>query len=265
MTEISESQLRQEAVEIALWQMPSPQPDAATMSLLSQLDFGSDTQGVGNKAVGDGSALPDLGPLQKFNSWESLGSTLAHKAVTLSSFNPGAETFDPTAWANYLLKFSTLPFFLTYTSDYRTVSISKVSLTKAVEAVSDLVQNIMTPDNFQGIVTTIKKIAQLALENKGQVQTNSNQQVGVLSRKSGQLYLGAVRTAVRMEYNTGKRGKEQLQQNLQVYRGYGVLDFDKCKRHADTLIRWDEEDVWEWENGTASAPKPPNGSPAWNN
>jgi hypothetical protein len=263
MTEISQFQLSREAVEVALWDTPSPELDAAMMAELSQLDSGDNDQAVGNKAGGDGSVLPDLGSLSSFGSWESVASTIVHKAVTLSGFNPGSPDFDPVAWNNFIQKFATIPFFLTYTFDNRQASITKLSLKNAVDAVSDLVENIMTPQNFQGIVTTIKKIGTLALENKGQTQKNTNQQVGVLSRHASTLYLGAVRTDVTMEYKKGK-GYEQLQQTLNVYRGYGVLDFDKCRRHSDTLLKWDGQDVDDWENGTASASKPPNESPAWN-
>jgi hypothetical protein len=263
MTEIS-PQLRREAVEIALWQMPSPKPDAATMSTLSQFDSGSSDQAVGNDVAGDGSSLPDLGPLsKKFEWWESVASTIAHKAVTISGFNPGSPYFDPVTWNNYISKFSTIPFFLTYTSDYRTASISKVSLKNAVDAVSDLVKNIMTPENFEGIVTTLQKIATLAIENEGQTQKNSNQQLGVLSRHAGKLYLGVVRTEVEMQYKSGK-GYEQLQQTLNVYRGYGDLDFSMCRGHADTLFEWGFKNVDDWAGEPASASKPPNDSPAWN-
>src|SRR5262245_54568488 len=126
MPEISQSRLSREAVEIALWQTPSPELDAATMSALSPFDAGDDDQGVGNKAGGDGSSLPDLGPLSKFGSWESVGSTIVHKAVTLSKFDPGSANFDPVAWANFLQKFATIPFFLTYVLDTRDASISKL-------------------------------------------------------------------------------------------------------------------------------------------
>ncbi|MCG3754394.1 hypothetical protein [Amycolatopsis sp. Poz14] len=262
MTEISQSHLGREALEIALWQTSYPELEAAARSALQDFDADSNAQGVGNKAAGDNSLLPDLGPLSKFGSWESVGSTIVHRAVTLSGFNPGSEKFDPVAWSVFLQKFSTIPFFLTYTFDNRDASISKTSLKKAVEAVSDLVENIMTPENFQGIVTTIQKIGQLALENEGRKQKNSNQQVGVLSRHQSALYLGAVRTAVEMEYKSGK-GYEQLNQTIYVYRGYGVLDFEKCKRHADTLLKWDGQDVDDWEKDTASSSKPPNESPAW--
>jgi hypothetical protein len=263
MTEISQAQLSREAVEVALWELPPPELDAATRDAIRELDSGDKDQAVGNKAGGDGSQLPDLGALSSFGSWESVGSTIVHKAVTLSGFNPGSATFDPVAWNKFIEKFATIPFFLTYTFDNRNASITKLSLKNAVDAVSDLVQNFMTPQNFEGIVTTIKKIGTLALENQGQSQKNTNQQVGVLSRHASALYLGAVRTDVSMEYKKGK-GYEQLQQSLTVYRGYGVLDFNKCQRHSATLLKWDGQDVDDWENQTASAPKPPNESPAWN-
>jgi hypothetical protein len=262
MTKINKSQLHREAVELALWQTPSAKLDAATMAKFAQFDSGSNDQAVGNNAAGDGSSLPDLGPLSSFGSWESVASTIVHKAETLSNFNPGSPNFDPVAWNNFITKFSTIPFYLTYVVDYRQASISSLSLEQGVNAVSDLIQNIMTPDNFNGIVTSIKKMGTLALQNKGQTEKNNNQQVGVLSRHASQLYLGAVRTEVSMTYKSGK-GYEQLQQNISVYRGYGVLDFDKCKRNANTLLAWDGQDVNQWAGGTASASLPPNQSPAW--
>lgn len=263
MTNISPAQLNREAREVALWQTPYPKPDAATLASLTQLTGESDDQGAGNKAGGDQSILPGLGPLASFGTWESVGSTIVHQAELLSDFNPGSVKFDPVAWENFLKKFSTIPFFLTYVYDYRTASISKVSLEKAVDAVSDLIQSFMTPENFAGVVTSIQKIGQLAMESEGKKEKNSNQQVGVLSRHESKLYLGAVRTSVEMEYKTGK-GFEQLHQDISVYRGYGVLDFDKCIRHAETLLRWDRQDVGEWEAQTASEPYKPNDSPAWN-
>ncbi|HEY8984574.1 MAG TPA: hypothetical protein VIU15_33990 [Streptomyces sp.] len=264
MHEISQSQLHREAAEIALWGMPSPTPDAATRSALARFDAGSDDQAVGNNAAGDGSSLPDLGPLSDFGSWESVASTIVHKAETISGFDPGSTKFDLTAWTHFLTKFSTIPFLLGFASDNRYAAISSLSLEKGVDAVSDLVQNLMTPQDYQGIVTSIKKMATLALQNEGQTEKNNNQQVGVLSRHASQLYLGALRTEVVMQYKKGK-GYEQLQQTLTVYRGYGRLDFDMCKRHSDKLLDWDGKNVDDWTDDTASADKKPNDSPAWDN
>ncbi|WHT22971.1 hypothetical protein N8J89_18440 [Crossiella sp. CA-258035] len=265
MTEVSQSQLSQEAMRIALWEAPLPELDAATLSALSQLDDKDNTQAVGNKSGGDSSKLPELGPLEpEFKSWESVGSTIVHKAVALSGFNPGSEKFDPVAWEKFLNKFATIPFFLKYTLDYRDAAISKTSLKKAVDAVADLLENIMTKEDFKGIVETMKKIGQLALENEGRKQSNSNQQVGALSRHNGHLYLGAVRTRVEMEYKKSK-GHEQLNQGLSVYRGYGDLDFDMCKSQSSKLKTWQRKNVEEWEKDGSSNGKKPNDSPAWDN
>jgi hypothetical protein len=264
MTEISEFQSRRAATELALWEMASPQRDAATMSLLSQFDSGSDDQGVGNNAVGDGSTLPGLGELSDFGSWESVAATIVHKAESISGFDPGSTTFDLQSWNTFLTKFATVPLCLRYTYDYREANISSLSLKSALDAVDDLVKSFMSPEDYLGIVESVKKVGQLALSTEGRAQKNSNQQIGCLSVHASNLYLGVVRTTVSMEHRKGK-GYEQLTQTLQVYRGYGVLDFDKCKRSADKLRDWDGKDVDDWTNDTASASQQPNQSPAWDN
>ncbi|MER7970173.1 MULTISPECIES: hypothetical protein [unclassified Streptomyces] len=264
MTEISQSQFRREAAEIALWESPSPEPDAAARALLSQFDSSSNDQGVGNNAVGDGSRLPDLGPLSSFGSWESVAATIVHKAASVSGFDPGGTTFDLKAWNDFLTKFATIPLCLQYVYDYREANISSLSLKSAVDAVDDLLKSFMSPENYLGVVESIKKVGQLALSTERQTEKNSNQQIGCLSVHASRLYLGVVRTTVSMEHKKGK-GYEQLTQTLQVYRGYGVLDFDKCKRSADKLLGWDGKDVDDWANDTASASQQPNQSPAWDN
>ncbi|MER0243585.1 hypothetical protein AAHZ94_16500 [Streptomyces sp. HSW2009] len=262
MAEVTPYQSHREALEVAMWQAPAPRPDEAARAAIALVDSDGNDQAVGNKVVGDGSSLPDLGPLSNFGSWETVAVTILHKAATISDFNPESEVYDPVAWNNYLQKFSTLPFFLSYTSDTRNASISLLSLEKGVSAVSDLLQNIVTEQNRTDIVETIKKVAQLAVESDGQPQKQSNVQVGLVSRHAGQLYVGVVRTTVEMQYKSGK-GYEPLSQTLDIGRGYGVLDFEKCKRSTSKLLEWDHRSVDEWERGTGSAQKPPNQSPAW--
>ncbi|MER0243584.1 hypothetical protein AAHZ94_16495 [Streptomyces sp. HSW2009] len=262
MTELGEAQKHQEALEVALWEAPSPRPEASARYEVAAVDADGNDQAVGNKAVGDGSLLPDLGPLSSFGTWESVAATIMHKTATISDFNPESEVFDAVSWNNYLHKFSTMPFFLSYTSDNRETNISSLSLEKGVNAVEDLLKNILAPTAWEGVLTSIKKIGQLAMESEGKTQKQSNQQTGVLSRRSSQLYLGVARTAVAMQYKSGK-GYEQLEQSIVVRRGYGVLDFDKCKRSASKLLEWDGKNVDEWEKGTGSSHKQPNQSPAW--
>jgi hypothetical protein len=264
MTQISKSQLHREAVQIATWMAPPPQLEAASSSKVTSLDAASQEQVVGNVAVGDGSALPDLGPLSSFGSWENVASTLLFKTAAVSGFNPGSPNFDPVAWHNFLVKFSTIPFLLSYTSTTRHASFSSLTLNQVTAAVSDLIQPFVTPENFNSVVTTLKKMAALAVQNKGQTEKDSNQQLGILSRKSGQLYLGIVRTSVEMQYKSSKGGYEPLQQDLSIYCGYGVLSFDKCKRTASTLLAWGPQDVNAWVSSTDSDSVSPNGSPAWN-
>ncbi|MFT2015985.1 hypothetical protein ACMA1D_09105 [Streptomyces sp. 796.1] len=262
MAGISAAQQHQEDLEVALWDAPSPRPEASARYEVAAVDADGNDQAVGNKAAGDGSSLPDLGPLSAFGTWESVASTIMHRAVAISDFNPESEVFDPVSWNNYLQKFSTMPFFLSYTSDQRDANISSLSLEKGVNAVDDLLKNILAPAAWEGVLTSIQKIGQLALESEGKTQKQSNQQTGVLSRRSSRLYLGVVRTMVEMKYKSGK-GYEQLEQTIVVRRGYGELDFEKCKRSASKILEWDSKNVDEWEKGTGSYHKPPNNSPAW--
>ncbi|WP_438016864.1 hypothetical protein WMF18_39715 [Sorangium sp. So ce315] len=260
--------MRQEALDIASWLIPAPVIPHEMLTTLKlsggrALDDVSEDSGTGNTFGGDGSILPDLGPLKSLGSWPSVGSTIVHKVEQLTGFNPASTDFNPTSWNAFLQKFSTMPFFLNFTSDSRVASISSLSLDQAVGAVDDLLKAFTTENTFNAVVTSIKKIAQLALENKGQTQKNNFQQQGVLSVKESQLYIGTIRTIVEMKYKSGK-GYEQLTQEISVYRGFGVLDFSKCIRQHEILEGWDGQNVEEWEKGTASAPVPPNQSPAWN-
>lgn len=265
---LTDYQRQQEALQIASWAMPSPMvqyPELAKKlkgPLASAAFAGTLDKGVGNVFGGDSSLLPDMGPLADFESWESVAATICHRAEKTSGFNPGDTKFDQNAWNEYLRKFSTIPFFLSFTSDSRSASISSLSLEKSVSAVDDLIKSFVTADVFTAVVTSIKKIAQLAIENEGQTQKNNSQQQGVLSRKGSQLYLGTIRTEVTMEYKSGK-GYEQLSQSLSIHRAYGVLDFSKCKRNSDLIREWDGRDAEEWGANTASYSKRPNGSPAW--
>ncbi|MEV5887329.1 hypothetical protein AB0L74_32565 [Streptomyces sp. NPDC052020] len=264
MTEIGQAQLRQEEMDIALWQTPPSELDDATTSKLSQLASASTDKAVGHQAVGDGSSLPDLGSLGAFGTWESVATTIWHKAESISGFDPGSTTFNVFVWSHFIEKFGTIPFFLRYTTDYVTLgSISSLSLRPVVAAAWDLLQPFVTRENSGAVTTTIRKMAQLAVENKvGGAEKSSNQMLGVLSRYHNNLYLGLVTTVVKMNYKEGK-GYEPLQQAIQMYRGYGLLDFDKCKRHADNLLEWDGQDVTRWACGANSASLPPNQSPAW--
>ncbi|MFJ9571316.1 hypothetical protein [Streptomyces bacillaris] len=267
MTNISKSQMRREAAETLLWETSTPKLSPAVKRIFELADE-DHALAVGNASDpgsrGDGSKLPDLGVLEPFGTWESVASTILHKTASLSDFNQASTNFNAVAWEAYLHKFATIPYLGSYTSDRREARISSTSLAKAVDAVGDLVQSFMTPENYAGVVTTIKKIGQLAVDNKNQMQTHSNQQVGVLSHFDGRLQVACIRTEVSMTYKQNQ-GFEQVQQTIEIYRGYGHLDFDKCQRNSASLFSYDGQDVDEWVGETPSSKKPPNDCPAWNN
>ncbi|NEO30924.1 MAG: hypothetical protein F6K36_10935 [Symploca sp. SIO3C6] len=250
---------RIEAAEIARWLTPIPRIDVPVLA-----DGQGEDQGVGNHFSDDGSLLPDLGPLTDFGSWASVLSTIDKRSLTTSGFNPADPNFDMNAWLAYADKFGTNPFFLNIQNQFRRNEISSTSLSGAIDAVEDMLHSFVTENTFDAIVTSIKKIAQLAVENESQTQKDNYQQQGVISTLESKMYGGYFRTSVEMTYKSGK-GYEQLTQTVEVLKIQGTLDFDKCKRHADTIREWDREGIGDWGVNTSSNPFPPNDSPAWDN
>ncbi|MFJ2770531.1 hypothetical protein [Streptomyces sp. NPDC087300] len=273
MSTWTQEQLRREASEIALWAAGRPTPLQGVLERVEQLisdgsslDYSDQEKGVGNCYGTDGSELPGLGPLASFGSWQSVAATILRKAEESAGFDPSSTAFDPGEWSSLEWQFKNMPLFTNIIDDSTDASISSLSLLPVIEAVYYALEfdGVVPMDAFAEIITSIKKIGQLAVQNEGQQEKNSNIQQGVLTVVRGDLYLGMLRTTVRMEYKKGK-GYQHLNQEVTVSRLNGNLDYDKCKRNADELLAWDGQDVDDWVNGASSAGYPPNTSPAWDN
>jgi hypothetical protein len=263
-----QEQLRREALEIAMWaqgRQPPPREVLAKLQLLGpdgELDDSNQETGVGNAYGGDDSGLPGLGPLAFFGSWQSVAATILRKTEDCTGFDQSSTLFDLIQWIIFEIQFATMPFLTGITSDSRSASISSLSLSQAISAVTELVGGLVMSDTLTGIINSLKKIGQLAVQNEGRQEKDSNVQQGVMTVVNGDLRLGLLRTTVQMEYKTGK-GYQQLNQQITVSRRFGSLDYDMCIRNAETLLEWDGQDVDSWVNGASSYPYPPNTSPAW--
>ncbi|WP_275290972.1 hypothetical protein [Amycolatopsis sp. La24] len=254
----SDEQSRREAFEIAVWAEGRPDVLGCDSRDLNQ------EAGVGNTCGGDNTGLPSLGPLAPFGSWQSVAATIMRKTADSARFDQSSTIFDLFRWIVFGNQFTTMPFLTGITGDSRSVSISSLSLSPVISAVTQLVGGLVTLDTLTGIVNSIKKIGQLAVENKGLQEKNSNVHQGVLTVVNGNLRLGRLQTTVQMEYKTGK-GYQQLNQHLTVSRLFGNLDYGLCIRNAEILLAWDRQEVDEWVKGASSSPYPPNDSPAWSN
>ncbi|NER29980.1 MAG: hypothetical protein F6J89_20760 [Symploca sp. SIO1C4] len=252
---------RYRAIRMAYWLAPLPKVNFPKKTPIANF---SEDQGIGHYFSTDESNLPDLGPLADFGSWESVASTIERQIWQMSGFNPSDTEFDEEKWEQYEHTFLSAPFWLETDSQYEEAEISSLSLKPAVDKVTDMLSSIVSEDTLDAIVTSIKKIAQLAMENKGLEQKDNYKQQGVISIKSGSLYSGFVRTTVAMIYKTGK-GYEQLTQDLTIRKLHGSLDFDACKEYSDIIHEWDRHDIGEWTTVANSYPYPPNNSPAWDN
>ncbi|WP_116198750.1 hypothetical protein [Amycolatopsis circi] len=262
----NEEQSRREAFEIAIWAEGKPKLPPEVLAKLDQLasDGRDQETAVGNACGGDNSGFPGLGPLASFGSWQSVAATIMRKTADSAGFNQSSTAFDLFRWIVFGTQFTTMPFLSGITGDSRSVSISSLSLSPAISAVTQLVGELVTPDTLAGIVNSLKKIGQLAVENKGLREKNSNVHQGVLTAVNGNLRLGRLQTAVQMEYRTGK-GYQQLNQQITVSRLFGTLDYAMCIRNAEILLAWDRQDLHDWLKGASSSPYPPNHSPAWGN
>lgn len=259
----SEKRARSEAYQLAMWLAPFDHSRSLDSPAIREL--GPDEivdKAVGNDFATDGSALPDLGPLSKLGTWANVAAVLDRKALQLSGFNPASTIFNELQWEDYLYRFSTMPFFSTTSNTTRESSISSLSLAGAVNLITDLVENIVTKAGVNAIITSVKKIAEVAMTNEEKTQKDNYQKQGVISIKDNQMTMGFLKVSVEMKYVKGK-GYEQLTQIINVYQFVATLDFAKCIRSADSILSWDQTDVDEWTKATSSYPMIPNESPAW--
>ncbi|MGW2543395.1 hypothetical protein ACWC5I_21570 [Kitasatospora sp. NPDC001574] len=260
------TRLQREPLELAVWvkgppELERPGPDGDDV-----YDGRRDARdtGVGNAYGRDDSGLPELGPLEPFASWQSVAATIMRQIERSAGFDPSSTAFDAVGWANYSYQFETLPLLQYVVHEGRHASISSLSLAPVISTVTGMIGDLVPPDTLAGIINSIKKIAELAVMNKGAQQKDNHAQQGVLTVKDGDLRLGLLRTTVQMKYEKGK-GYEQLNQQINVECRYGPLDYDRCIQEAGTLLAWDRTDVDEWLDRASSWDYQPNTSPAWNN
>ncbi|MBC1241025.1 hypothetical protein [Nostoc sp. 2RC] len=250
------------AMELARWLTPPPSLKSGLRTKLVINADASWDRGVGNQFGSDGSALPGLGQLSPLGSWASVMATIDRKAQQISGFNPASTSFDDSVWSDYSFQFMTMPFWLFTNQGVKTAQISSLSLQQAVDMVVQMIEPIATSTTTESVITSIKKIGELAMQNEGKAQKQNFQHQGLISVKSGVLYAGFFRAMVGMAYLPNK-GYEQLTQLIIVSLSYGILNFAECIGRANDILSWDREDVENWENKTASANFPPNNSPAW--
>ncbi|WP_428936448.1 hypothetical protein [Streptomyces sp. ACT015] len=269
MSTSNQERSAREALAIVRWTEAGQTPSRAVSAEVErpgphgrELDESNQETGVGNSYGGDGGGLPGLGPLSDFGSWESVAATVLRKTEDSAGFDPSSTSFNRCQWVAFENQFQTMPFLTDITSQSRDTSISSLSLLPAVSTVTQLVGGLVAPDTLADIINSIKKIGQLAVQNEGLQEKDTNMQLGVLTVVDGDLRLGLLRTTVRMEYRTGK-GYQQLNQQITVSSLIGSLDFGMCVRNAEALLAWDGQDVNGWVNGTSSSAYPPNTSPAW--
>ena len=259
-----------EFYDVNLWQSPPviqvPEPRALSSfaNAIAADSIALTDKSVGHRYGTDSSALPSLGSdLQTFGQWPSVASTIYNQLIRMTNFDPSNVDFSSTAFSAFKTKFATCPFWngLEFNILYRDVTARITDYSQAVDAVIDLLAVGISPNIVSSIIGNIKQIAQLASRNVRTQQKQTIFQNGSLCITNGRLYVFFLYNAVQM---TARQGKYTIiDQNCRIVRAYGVLDFDFCIRHADSILRYDGQSVDAWEGGAAANSQPENQSPGW--
>ncbi|NEO30922.1 MAG: hypothetical protein F6K36_10925 [Symploca sp. SIO3C6] len=258
---------RSEDIQIAYWLSPLPQLELAQVKAATEVpNDTSQEQVIGNYYATDNSTLPELGALSDFENWASVASTIDYKTRQLAGFDPTATEFDVKAWEEYLYKFGTSPFLLSTEHRHLELSLGKDSIKPLIHAVFEMIKGVVSEADYDHVLTTMKKMATLAITNEGKAQKDSYQQLGIISVKSSKLYSLFIRTCIQMTRKEEEdKDYEHIAQTLSVIKFQGIIDFDKCKRNADLILGWDRFNIDKWVEHTNSYNCPPNECPSWSN
>ncbi|MFJ7345796.1 hypothetical protein ACIQU3_36635 [Streptomyces sp. NPDC101110] len=181
----------------------------------------------------------------------------------MTSYDPSNVDYNGSVFAAFKTKFSTAPYWngLEFNIQYRDATLRSTDYREMVGAVIDLVGAAVAGDVRVQLIDSIKKIAQLASQDVRSQVKDTLAQNTTLSIHNGRLYVFFLYGTVEM---TARRSKYTvLDQAMRVVRGYGVLDFDFCRRHAESILRYDRKSVEDWENDGAAHKEPENTSPGW--
>jgi hypothetical protein len=212
----------------------------------------------------DLSSLPSLGDdLSDFGQWPSVASTLWNKLINMTGFDPSNVDYDGSVFSAFKTKFSTSPYWngLEFNIQYRDATLRVRDYSEMVGAVIDLVRVGVSGDIRAGLIESIKKIAELASRNVRTQVKDTLAQNSTLTVYQGKLYVFFLYGTVSM---TARQGKYTvIDQAMRVVRGYGVLDFDFCKRHADRIHAYEFKNLDDWDHMGAADPVPPNDNDSW--
>ncbi|WP_169796805.1 hypothetical protein [Chondromyces crocatus] len=253
-----------QAAEIASWAMKRPKRVTSheAGARLDHVAF-SVEQATGNVFGQDQSPLPDLGDLSAFGDWFSVATTLLRTAQQRGDYDPASTRSVGLAQNDYLVDLKVAPFYLRMSESARMVEISQTHLKGILDAAGELLDGITTPETFDAVVASIRRIASATRDNEGAAQKLSQTLQGVLSIHRGELHIAYLRANVFLSRDP-ESGYALIAQNMSLRRFHGVLDLDKCKRFSAWLLaRRAPHGVTDWAQHTTSAGRQPNDSPAW--
>lgn len=219
---------------------------------------------IHDKAVGhahgdDGSSLPPLGPeLQTFERWSSVASTLYNKLYQLSGYNPSSTEYSGGLFARLRNSFSTSPFWnIQFSIVAHEVAVSHSSYRPVVEAIQNFCQRVeIAPKIGEQITGNFGQILSLALKQNEMLQKQTLLQNATIAITKGVLHVAFIYTIVAMEMLPEAREYRVSDQSTQLVLGHGVLDYDFCRRHANSILAFDRVSINDWKDMAAANREP---------
>jgi len=251
----------QELNELDLWQEPLVRP-----SSLRDVAAGGD-KGVVHVYGTDMSTLPPLPAAltgQQFNDWPDVISTIWNKTISLAGFNPGTDNYDDPSFQAFKGKFATNPFWngIEFNIQTRESTLRVRDYSGVVNAIIDLVNVGISGDSQQAIINGVKQIAQRLSHTGSGTDKESLAQNSSIIVSNGKIYSLFLYGTIQLTNEQGKWSVRR-EQTIRVARGYGVLNFGFCGRHADRILSYEGKLLNEWDGMGNADSEPPSTSPGW--
>lgn len=218
-----------------------------------------DDKAVGHAYGDDGSELPPLGrELQTFEHWSSVASTLYNKLYQLSEYNPSSTEYRGDLFARLRNSFSTSPFWnIQFSIVTYGVAVGDSSYRPVVEAIRNFCQRVeIAPEIGKQITGNFGQILSLALKQNEMPKERTLLQNATIAITKGVLHVAFIYAIVAMEMLPGAHEYRVSDQNTQLALGQGVLDYDFCTRHADSILAYDRVSISDWKDMAAANREP---------
>jgi hypothetical protein len=252
----------EEVNDLTFWDAPVPENMA-----LAAADETVNDKAVAHLYGTDMSSLPPTGSdlsAAGYNDWPDVVSTIWNKTLNLSGYNPASEDYSSSTFQAFKQKFATCPFWngIYFEIRHREATVRVRDYHDIVGSIIDLVTFVASGDLRQAVIGSVKQIAEKLARTGNQNIKDSLGQNGSILVDNGKIYSACIFGTIELSQTEGKWSVTR-EQKLNIYRGYGVLNFGFCQRHADRIASYEKKIIDDWDNMGNADSSAQNPSPGW--